>query len=359
MSNREKQLIGLAVLLLVILLGYTFLYRPMMATRETLESEIDALNQQLTVLREEYAKMPEYEAGIISAENTIKEVTAKYPADLTQESAFKLIFDIEDAIEATEFTSVTFTPPEVLSYSSEDSSDGAVSLVQRVSTSQELTYEEVKDLLRYIYGYDDRTVLDGLTLSVSDNSGLINITLGMNMYAIVDGERPFTLPEFETVPTGREVLFSTKKAEQVAVERERREQVKDEFSDLFIALKPTASDIESQVIGFTLDNIQKSYIKLNVNGVLEGKLRVYQQDNQYYASYEIDGVRREAQRFDKGTALEMDVFAAKRLDDFDKVGLNLEVINETSSTFYINIKEEDYDSPRLKIEVTGGNVQIR
>ena len=361
MSDREKQLVGLVLALLVLLASYYLIYKPIINEKIELEDELVLLNEEVEVLRAEYDKLPEYKEGIKEAQNSVKVVEKRYPAGLVQESAFKLLFDIENDFEDIEFTEAAFSMVESLAYSNElDAANSVQAIKQTITSSVELPYESIKELLTFIYDYEDRTVLDGFTLSMNKESGLIGMNLNMNMYALKSNEREFTPPTFEGVPMGNATLFSPDaSAASDDLDSSGNKVLKDDRGDLFITLKPVKADIEAQVVGLTADNIQKSYVKTDINGAVEAILRLYVRDGQYYANYDVDGIYKTEQAFVLGDALEVDLYSADRLDEFDLVEMNLTIINESPSTLYINRKEEDTEQPRLNVVVQEGLVEFR
>ncbi len=360
MSGREKKLIGLVAILFLLLVGYYVLYKPLTNETAELEAEIATLNEEVSVLREEYNKLPEYKSGIKNAQEEIAIIQEGYPSNVKQENAFALIFDIENAFEELEINSASFSPLETLTYGDEDQGTGGVTAVKQVlRTNVSVGYEEVKDLLSFIYDYPDRTVLDSLSLSLGEEEQLIIMTLNMNMYAILGSDKPYELPVFDEVEKGKQYLFDAKASQSEKKAETSVQELTDPSADLFIALKPVASDIEAQVIGLSNDNVQKSYVKKDINGEIDAVLRVYSQNGQYYANYDLDGTYKEQQAFTLGNVLELDLFSAKRLDDNDKVAMNMTIINQTSEILYVNRKEEDYNNPRFKATVIEGEVEFR
>lgn len=358
MNNREKQLISLVVVLLVVLAMYYGLYRPLTNRKLELESEVASLTTTVQELRVEYEKMPVYKQGILDAEASIKRIQGKYPVGLSQESAFKLIFAIEDEFEDVVFENMSFSPLEVLSYSDENNDQATLRSVKQVLTSSlQLTYRDLKDYLSFMTTYEERTVLTNLNMSLNEEDGTINTSITMNQYAIVGGEGVYEVPAFDQVPTGKEVLFD---AEGVEVQDEQPVLVRprDERGDLLLTLKPVQADVEAQIIGLAEDDTQISFVKQDINDNATGILRIYQSEGVYYANYDIEGIYKEGNAFELGQVLEMDVYASDRIDELDLAALTLEVINETSATFYINMKQEDLNKPRLTVNVSQGKVII-
>lgn len=359
MSNREKQLIGLVVVLLALLVMYYSLYRPMTNRRDQLESDIAALESQLVDVRAEYEKMPEYKEGIVMAKANIESIEEDYPTGLSQESGFKLVFDIEETFDEFIFANMNFSTVETIRSSDDKNNENTLyGLKQVLSSNLSFEYDELKDFLAFINEYPQRTVLTSLNMSLNEENGEIESGVILNQYAISGGDREFIVPEFEKVPTGKEQIFEAPdlKPSSNSNSNGGDSRPTDPQADLFVTLKPTQSDIEAQIIGLTGDDTQQSYVKQDFNDTAYAILRIYQSNGQYYANYDIEGVYKEGNVFSVGNALEMTVYSTLRLEDNDRAGMALTVINETGSTLYIDVRDDDPNDPRLVVNVSKGKV---
>ncbi|MDF1617028.1 hypothetical protein [Petrocella sp. FN5] len=355
MSNRDKRLLGILGIAIIGLILYYAMYRPITIKKQALEEEMVAIEERAATLRVEYEKMPFYLEETEVAQTRIEEIQEVLPAELTQERAFKLLFDIEDTFSDINFGNVTFSNVETLAYSNEEN-DGTTEMAirQNVVSNLDLSYTDLKAFLRYIGNYEDRTVLTNLSMNLLEEENKITTTLVMNMYGLVGAKREVEPVIFDTVPKGKIQPFDSPNLRITPQTVTNR--VSDGTGDLFIALKPTRADGYAQVIGLTNDPGQRSYVTGDVDGVVQANLRIFIENGNYYATYVMNGITKSRQAFEVGQALELDLYASKRVDANDLVGMNLTIVNQTQLPLYINKIEEDPTNPRLNIVSTEGEV---
>jgi len=355
MSNRDKRLLGILGIAIIGLILYYAVYRPVTLKKQAIEDELVTIEERVATLRVEYDKMPFYLEETEVAETRISEIQEALPAELTQERAFKLLFDIEKAFSEVNFGSVTFSNVETLAYSNELNDETTeMAIRQNVVSNLDLSYTDLKAFLRYIGNYEDRTVLTNLSMNLLEEENKIATTLVMNMYGLVGANREIEPVIFDTVPKGKTQPFDSPNLRITPETVTNR--ATDGTGDLFITLKPTRADGYAQIIGRTNDPGQGSYVTGDGNNVVQANLRIFVENGNYYATYVMNGMTKSRQAFDVGQALVLDLYASDRVDANDLVGMNLTIVNQTQLPLYINKIEEDPTKPRLNIVSTEGTV---
>lgn len=357
MSSREKRLIVIVVIGLVLVLGYYFIYNPIIQTTNRYKTEIATYEGELIQLRAQYDNRERFEEEIENEKKYIEGVQEILPPDLAQERAFRLIFAIEEAFPDIQFDAITFGVLELLSNSSEDPATALSAIRRTVNTETDIEYEELKDFLKFVYEFEDRTVLNNLNMVLNDETGLVNVTISLNMYGLVGGERVPDELRFDDVDYGTDILFGSPNIDWDTLGITQEKRPSDAQADLFISLKPIDSDGFTHVLGKVIDSGERSYIKHETNESLNGVLRIYSEGDQYLANYEINGLNLERQVFDVETALEMDVFSSSR-GEGDNVALNLSIYNQTDVTLFIDVKSDDSVRPRFNATINQGEVVI-
>ena len=357
MNEREKKLIALVVFLFLLLIIYYALYRPIMKQQEEVETQISSLKTELSEINKEYQQMTFYEDETQKAYDLIEKMQHEYPAGLSQESAFELLFDIENEFDGLIFTDVGFSEVETLMYSDEKNDENTIKSVrQTMTTNIELSYNDLKSFLRFIGTYQDRSVVTNLNMMLNEEENLIGIDMTLNQYALIGGGREYTPPSFEDVPVGKDQPFDSPNLQILEENGEAR--VYDAQADLYLAIKPTQADGNAQVMGLFLDDNQSTYVTSDENAEVTASLRLFYEGEQAYATYSFGGQTKAKQAFELGNALEMALFASKRLSDVDDSSMRMTISNETGVPLYINVEEEDPENPRLRIIVTEGEVVI-
>lgn len=358
MSSREKKLLMIVAVGLVLVLGYFFIYNPIIDTTEEYKTQIGTYESELIQLRAQYDSRERYLEETENYLLLIEEVKEQMPPDLQQERLFELLFVIEEEFPDVQFETISFGELELLSNSKEEMDENTFSAVRRnVSTSADFTYSELKDFLKLIYDYEDKTVLSNLNMVLNEETGFINVTISLNMYGLLGGDRIPEDIEFDEVEYGTDIIFGSPNIDWDELGLTIEDQPSDLQADLFISLKPIDSDGFTHVIGKVIDSGERSYIKHESNSALNGILRIFSEGDQYFANYEIDGVSLDRQEFDVETALEMDVFSSSR-NDSDNVSLNLNIYNQTDVTLFIDVKSDDGSRPRFNPTINQGDVVI-
>ncbi len=366
MTNREKQMIGVVGVLLLLLVLYYVGYRPLTNKKAELEEEVASLTTTADELRKEYVKMAEYQAGIDASKATIAEIDAKYPSGLDQELGFELIFAIEDRYEGVLFDTMNFAPVEPLMYSEENVTENTLrGLRQTLTSDMMFDYGDLKDFLKFIVDYPKKTVLTSLNMSLDESTGKINTSISLNQYAIEGADRVYEAPVFDEVPTGNDILFDSENllVDIVGPSSKRPKDadgnvIRDAVSDIYIALKPTQADVEAQVIGLRADQTQSSYVRQDINDIVEATIRIYSSGDAYFADFILGDVDNGSNTFEVGNILEIEVNASDRVGDDDLAGMNLTIDNETDMVLYINHFTDDDDNPRLTFGSITGEVII-
>lgn len=375
MSNRDRKLISIILVVAIFVLGYYFLYKPITTKNKMAEEEIQTYNTELIELRGHYNKMDSYKEEIEKANKKIMLIQESLPGGLSQEQAFKLIFDIEKEFKEIEFSNIGFSPITTVGYSDEgdkaptstgdgDKNETEVqvgpapvfrSITQSVTTDVNLSYADLKRFLQFIYDYEDRTVLSNLNMTLNEEDGAIGVALTLNMYGLEGEGREIEPIEFKEIPVGKPVPFNSPNVVWSS-DKQNPSRPSDSAEDLFISLKPLQADGYAQVIGLSGDPRQVSYINTEEADQVRALLRIYTENGKYYANYDINGAYKEKQEFEVGTALELALFSSDRLNETDNASMYLTIINQTDLPLYINKIEEDKENPRLFINVSEGQV---
>ncbi len=380
MKSREKNLLVFLLIMVIFVVVYYLVVAPLNAKAKSIQDDIDAVNTQINSLIPDYQRIDEIKAEIEDIKNKNSENAKKYPSMLTQENGLKLIFDIEKNIEGVEFTKASFSSIEVVSIdnSSNDpivnneenvdvagdegkenpNKESKLSIVLPFTVSIDTDYKTIKSILAYINDYQSSTVVDQITITKDERTELLQAVFSIKMYGI-SNDLEYVRPEFDVVEQGKDTLFSSKVVDITIDSIKNANGPREEKGDIFIAIKPTISDAEAQVVALAGEKSQGSELKSDVNGVAKLKVKFTKELEEYYVSYELDKQVKEPTKFEKGAAIEIDLYSNPRTGADDKSEVELELINETGEKVYINAHDEDEERPRLIIKSTTGDYQLR
>ncbi len=391
----KKRLIVLLVVVVVIVAGYYLGYKPIIGKGVTLKEEISALNAEIASLEPDYLRMAEIEEEIADIEKANDDKLAKYPAMLSEEYAFRLLFDIEE-MSGVEFRDISFGEVEIISSTTpeaapavEDGEDGTnseaspevveeKSFAQSVTTRCETDYEGLKEMLKFIYKYKNMTVIENL--NVADIATTTDLSVNMQLQMIGVSSSPNNKPpKFDKVELGHEVFFDIFASEELDEEmadkgKKRREERKnskdkrgektkkkgerDDLADILIDVHSTAADAEAQMIGMLAVNPSSSVINSDYNNQVSVTVYLETYGENIVATYYMNGEER-SETFPMGKVLEMDIYSSERVDGNDLSSIFLNVNNTTPYKFYINIKDDDPEWSRIDFGSMQGDYEIR
>lgn len=358
MSERDKKLLFLLGFVGILVLGYYLGYAPMVRRQKVLEVEIKDYKAQYDELSIEYDKKDMYLKEIDDALERIDDIQSTLPASLTHDHSFELMFVLEEKFENLRFGSVAFSETEILNYNNENNDDTTLyGMRQQVTTTVDMAYDDLKAFMKEIYAYKYRTVLNNMNFTLDEDEQNIQLAFVANMYGLAGPNRVVEDIRFDEVPNGKRILFDSPNMIWDDLD-EVEQRSTDGTADLFISLKPSSADGDAQVMGIAGDATQTSYVTSDRNSAVNSILRIFIENNQYYASYEVDGSYKERQVFDIETTLEVQVKASERLNSNDKAGMNLTIINQTELPAYIVIDDENTVNDRLNVISTDGEVII-
>lgn len=216
-SERDKKLLmilgGVAILLVV----YLLVFNPYNAKTEALQAENEALAAQLAVLQDHYANLETYETGITEAQEEIDAQIVRYPNDIRAEDKVMYAVSMEEFVDIT-IPSVGFgAPAPVMEIAGvvEDEYSGTIMTMPVTAYGSGLTfsctmgYQQLKDLVTFVYATQNVTNLTSLNVSYDSSTGNLSGSVALNQYHLAGLDPwyyPTAIPETDI---GKDNIFST------------------------------------------------------------------------------------------------------------------------------------------------------
>lgn len=201
LSKRDTNLLLVLLGLLIFLGAYLGIANRYNKRSAELEEELSALTPRLEELRAHEENLPTYLAGIDESIAGVEAELERYPADVRSEDLVMYAIELRDNV-GLGIESVTFSPVEVVSRfqivreskSGEDEFVPMAAMKTGLSTSCEMSYEQMKNLINYIYATEYCTTLERLSVSYNAETG--------GLYAAADIAKYFvSSQDYEYVPT--------------------------------------------------------------------------------------------------------------------------------------------------------------
>lgn len=215
-TDSEKKLLFVVLALALLAGSYFFGFKKL----NEAAAVIEASNQRDEAFKNELESMVERQPQTIQEtegfKQTIKDVVAKYPADLPQEKVIHLIQISEETVGVDHASigfsmdnlMMTFTGAEV----------NPVGYYASISLPYSATYEQVKTLLEYTADLDDRTTVPTINISFDTATGNLNGNINYRMYYLRNTDREYEqLPNLD-IPSGTLDIFHSEEMYQKALE---------------------------------------------------------------------------------------------------------------------------------------------
>lgn len=233
-SPKELNLLLILGGVLIFVVLYTYLFTPMQTKTADMKQDIANLEQKIKELEVHSAYADKYKEKTEEYRNNINEKLAVYPADIKEEDMVAYLLKMENAT-GIDISSVAFAPAEELTsfqgvvsqtveidVGSEEESEELEKLRQQsqkevatdmkvfrtgATVSAKMSYDYLKDTIKYIYRSPAQATLDSVSVSYSSETNKLNGSLNISRYYITYPEAVYTPEELPEVSIGVSQLF--------------------------------------------------------------------------------------------------------------------------------------------------------
>lgn len=376
LSERDKKLLLVLVIVAIICLPYFFVIQPFMDKNTKIEAEIKELRNQKQYLEDLSINEGEYAKASDEIAVMAQELLMRFPSDLPQEASILFINNTEkkipirlhqvtfgDDVAAQITSSADAAQIDAVEQETGDVTNDAVveEVTETVAISGNLSgkstetkfsfeagYKEYKDFLEYILNYNDRMVITNMTATYGMDVVSGNFTL--KQYAISGDGRP---PVNYLEPN---LMHGTTNVFLQAAGMGSAEETDEAGEDFFLMLSQPDADVDALIFGKSNDATEETYFYTDKNAQQETTISFEGKDGQYTANYYIgkEAYSEEGISFAKNGSINFEVISSPRASEKDKVETKLNIVNNTDVTLHVNILDDDTENPRVTIlEKTG------
>ena len=225
-AKRDLKLLLILGGLLVFLLLYMLVFNPLQSKISAVKAENAQLSARVEDLEAKYLRMAEYEEGIKTSSETVKEILKNLPGDVKEEDILSYLLTMESR-QGIRMESVTFNDPELVQQfkmmTQVDGQDVAVPAgAYRASTvmTGSLNYPQAKNVINYFYKSDKQTTLENATLTYNAQSGKLTGTFQLAKYFVNFDGAEYVPERVPVVDMGLQDLFGTTAAVAAPVAEE-------------------------------------------------------------------------------------------------------------------------------------------
>lgn len=384
LSEKDKKILMILAILGVLVLPYSIIVTPLTDAAFKVKDELLKLESEYTELSTMHANKDVYVETMEKLQMQEEELLAQFPEDLAQEATIMFIVDVENVTgvslyqialgddiaaqivseeEEAQIDAVEQELGDVTddTYIVDNTVTTEVGKYSALSTTTQFsfrsTYEQFKQFINYIKQFEDRMVVTDLTASYTKETDTVNGSFSLVQYAITGEDRIFP----ETVvglDLGTENIFKEAAGTTAAGEEDMGTY------DFFMMLTNPKASVDVKTIGRANDAAKQSYLVSNENRRETMTITFTGSEGNYAASYAIGNQQFPAEDYEEGIAftpgdrLDLQIMGYERNDENDNVEADVNIINKTDMTLYVDVTEEAPNKPRVTIMEKTGDIVV-
>lgn len=369
MQTREKRLLIVLLVLLVGVVYWFFLFRPIQRKVAQTEAEVNQLSGELNIIRAEYANKQELEQKIEQMKQYNEGISQYFPAFISQERIIYTIKNLEAEIESMKLTGYTMTKPEILLTQGEyvDSETGITQYQNvfsetKVAFTTNTSYPDFIKMLEYIQNHDTRLSIENLGANEALDDQSITTAMTLNFYGLSQKDRsPLAEDFFELSPPKQDNIFKPF-AGYGQVQTDQTATTNKPTADFVIEIDTVYADNSSLIVYPKKDQSGTAHLYSNRKQVENLEMVFRQVEGKYYYKYKTDYTSYPTNytgiAFAPEKAIQIEVISSARVDDKDISGVRLTVINQTDLAVNISVPIDDQDKPRFELVKQEGVVNV-
>lgn len=252
LSDSEKKLLLIFLSLLFVAAAYFLVFQRNMAKAQEIEAANIEAAAKVLQLEAMVARQAQVEEQTAECLQTVDDIIAKYPSDVTTEKAIAFIQDLENAT-GMKVTDINFlmnnlvgvvtavqTPAPAPAADTDTAADGSdlnaadaaasdtaaadasasaaevdtalqgnvpAGYYATVSMSYQTSYQGLKDIVKYITSQKDRMTIPAITVSYDETTGGLSGVLTVNMYYLTNTGREYEPPTVRGINRGVTDIF--------------------------------------------------------------------------------------------------------------------------------------------------------
>lgn len=235
----------------------------------------------------------------------------------------------------------------------------------KVSINFSSSYEDLKSFIKAIENYERKVVITNIAISSKDEDSITG-SLNLEFHSIpkISGDDEEYLKWTLINVYGKENLFSGDVATGAYASSIEDESNDKYVNDFVILVKSALSEMPTLTMGKAKDDLRETYLTADNNDIEEASITLDEVDGKIYYKYNTSGSyypsdSTNGKEFTPNSEdVVIEITSEKRDDISDKSGLKLNVINNTSKTIKVLIKNDDSENPRVEVISKGDNIKV-
>ena len=366
-----REFVLLSVLVIAIE-GYFFINYLLTPAYEKYTStviDLEGREEVLTELKMDYMRKNAMEKEIKAAEEKLAVIQAQLPPYVSQEEAIFCLDDFSDRsglnIQSISFLGAGELPLSVLPAdgTEEKAYTGAapapVVVEQQVSINFMGSYQQLYDFLDCVESSCRKAALKSITMQ-KNNDGTLNGVMTLSFTSYWDeseGRKPYVMTPAST--PGKASLFDEYAGYSASGQAHSATVNPAPKPDFYITLNSYLNN-SAKIFMMNYYNSGSEAIE-DKNEIVTAQLTLNETGGKYTYSYRLGSyeIVEEDPTEIKDGRIRMEVLVQERRSDQDRVGLILDIENNTAVPFEITVKGDDPSNPRFITGKTTGNVVVK
>lgn len=403
-SKREKLLLGILVVCIILLGYFKYVYAKQRIKAENLKSEKFALVTRLSLAKAQINSIKSKESDIKVLNSKIQDKSILLYPTIVQE---KIIIELDTLMNNSKingtigFSDISVQTIEVKkpeekkkvastlqpfadqynayfnkqSKTDEKSSGNTAKADNSKNTAEQMnvnlsfkgSYKNVTDFIKNIESSPKKIVITKMNLSQSGSDELSG-SCELMFYAVpkISSEDEAYMKWNYNNSYGKPNPFDSGSAIKVDSTIEDASKVKKEAFDFVMSVRSINSDLPTIMLGRANDNTRNTYVYSDNNSKEAVEIYVTQKDNKYFYKYktsrgsypmQFNGDGEEFNPINGEIALK--IYSNKRSGTDDKASADIKIYNKTDKVVRANIENDDNVNPRVNITGDGNSVDVK
>lgn len=221
-SEVTKLLLVFVLVVLLAIMGYSYVYVPQREKLNKLVEENFELEKNMIILQNKTRDEAMYKEKINASKEAMTEVMNRYAAGHTPEKSIMLVDTMVNEI-GIELPNISFGSPSALTnvqmpiVKSTEGETGEASYTvdyynvgitsESLSMSYKCTYEQMKKFVDFLNAYPERMNISSVSVSYDSETGNLSGSLLLNLYAVTGTDKQYVDPEITDIRLGDENIF--------------------------------------------------------------------------------------------------------------------------------------------------------
>lgn len=372
LGQREKNLLIIVGIVLVVFLAYFFGFRNLMTKNDAVADEVKKLTDRHNALKSMKAKVDDYVDDTKEFNEEIEKMYNSFDSGASQEYTIKFLEGIEEQTDSWVISASLAQPEQVFTFGNVKSSNPTtlgevvyqstdVGYAVKSTLSFGASYADFKDVLSYILHNSYKCTLESLSVSYNAEEDVVSGSFVLTQFSIVGADREFGGTYINNEFFGTENIFQSSIFDSEVEGEENGNDILADY-DVYLSLQSYETDSPALKMGFKTD-ASKTIINED-NDVKDVTLKITGEAGDYRISYKVGNVTypvndyAEGADFTPGVKLSLLVNCSSRTSVNDVSGANVSIINESDMTLNIKVINDDEGDPRFKIVDKQGDIII-